>query len=199
MISKGDVLHNPVTGEILRFVETAADTDGAYTLVEAVVAPGGFVAAAHLHPYQRETFTVVEGTVAFKADGQEIVAGPGDTVIVDAGASHKFWNVGETDAVFRCKIEPALQFERLIETMFALARDGKTNKKACRTRFAGRHRERALGRRAASRSRRPGCRSLGSRSVHRSAARLPPDVRAEARDGDRRRHARDLACGSTAR
>jgi quercetin dioxygenase-like cupin family protein len=129
MIRKGDVLHNPVTGEILRFVETAADTDGAYTLVEAVVAPGGFVAAAHLHPYQRETFTVVEGTVAFKADGQEIVAGPGDSVIVDAGASHKFWNAGETDAVFRCKIEPALQFERLIETMFALARDGKTNKK----------------------------------------------------------------------
>ena len=31
--------------------------------------------------------------------------------------------------MFHCKISPALQFESLIETMFALARDGKTNRK----------------------------------------------------------------------
>ena len=31
--------------------------------------------------------------------------------------------------MFHCKIRPALQFESLIETMFALARDGKTNRK----------------------------------------------------------------------
>ena len=31
--------------------------------------------------------------------------------------------------MFRCRISPALQFESLIETMFALASDGKTNRK----------------------------------------------------------------------
>jgi hypothetical protein len=31
--------------------------------------------------------------------------------------------------VFRCEIRPALQFESLIETMFSLTADGKTNKK----------------------------------------------------------------------
>ena len=30
---------------------------------------------------------------------------------------------------FVCEVRPALQFESLIETMFALAADGKTNKK----------------------------------------------------------------------
>ncbi len=30
---------------------------------------------------------------------------------------------------FRCEVRPALQFEQLVETMFALAADGKTNKK----------------------------------------------------------------------
>jgi hypothetical protein len=30
---------------------------------------------------------------------------------------------------FRCDVRPALQFEQLLETMFALAADGKTNKK----------------------------------------------------------------------
>jgi hypothetical protein len=31
--------------------------------------------------------------------------------------------------VLRCEVRPALQFERMIETMFGLAADGKTNKK----------------------------------------------------------------------
>ena len=30
-----------------------------------------------------------------------------------------------------CEVRPALQFEQLIETMFALASDGKTNREGC--------------------------------------------------------------------
>lgn len=129
MISKGDVLHNPVTGELLRFVETSAETDGEYVLVECVVQPGGFVAAAHVHPFQTETFEVVQGAVGFKLDGKEMIAQPGDVVAVERGAAHTFWNAGNEDAVFRCEVRPALRFERLIETMFTLAADGKTNRK----------------------------------------------------------------------
>ena len=53
----------------------------------------------------------------------------GDTVIVKAGTAHAFWNTGEGRARFLCEIRPALGFERLLETMFALARDGKTNRR----------------------------------------------------------------------
>jgi hypothetical protein len=49
--------------------------------------------------------------------------------VVEAGTAHKFWNSGEVDARFRCEVRPALQFEQLIETMFSLAQEGKTNKK----------------------------------------------------------------------
>jgi quercetin dioxygenase-like cupin family protein len=129
MIRSGDTLTNPVTGEIIRFVETAADTGGEYVLVEVVVQPDGFVAAAHVHPYQTETFEILEGEVTFKAGKETIVAKAGDTVRVDPGTPHKFWNAGETDARFRTEVRPALQFESLIETMFALANDGKTNGK----------------------------------------------------------------------
>ena len=129
MIRKGDVIENPVTGERLLFLETSRETGGEYVLVECTVQPNGFVAAAHMHPYQSERFEIESGTVAFKLDGEEIVAGPGETVIVPAGSSHKFWNAGETEAVFVTEVRPALQFERLLETMFALANDGKTNKK----------------------------------------------------------------------
>ena len=129
MICKGDVIENPVTGERMLFLETSADTNGEYVLVEVTVQPNGFVAAAHVHPYQSERFEIESGTVGFKLDGEEIVAGPGETVVVPAGSSHKFWNAGETEAVFVTEVRPALQFERLLETMFALANDGKTNKK----------------------------------------------------------------------
>jgi quercetin dioxygenase-like cupin family protein len=129
MIAKGDVLHNPVTGELIRFVETSAETDGEYVLIEVVVEPNGFVAAAHVHPYQSERFEVLEGTLCFEADGRQVVAHAGDVVTVEAGTRHRFWNEGETDARFRCEVRPALQFEQLIETMFTLAADGKTNRK----------------------------------------------------------------------
>ena len=129
MIRSGDVLHNPVTGELIRFVTAAADTDGEYVVVDVVVEPNGSVAAAHLHPYQTETFEVLEGEVTFKVDGKKVVAKAGDTVVAEPGTAHKFWNSGSTDARFRCEIRPALQFERLIETMFSLAQEGKTNKK----------------------------------------------------------------------
>jgi quercetin dioxygenase-like cupin family protein len=129
MIRPGDTLHNPVTGEVIRFVETAADTNGEYVLIEVVVEPNGAVAAAHVHPFQTEIFEILEGEVTFKAGKETIVARAGETVRVDPGTPHKFWNAGETDARFRTEIRPALQFESLMETMFGLANDGKTNRK----------------------------------------------------------------------
>lgn len=129
MIRKGDVIENPVTGERLRFLETSAETNGEYVLVECTVQPHGFVAAAHVHPKQTERFEIESGTVAFRLDGREVVAGPGDSVVVPAGSAHKFWNAGETEAVFVTEVRPALGFERLLETMFALANDGKTSKR----------------------------------------------------------------------
>ncbi len=129
MIRSGDVLHNPVTGELIRFVTAAADTNGEYVVVDVVVEPNGSVAAAHLHPYQTETFEVLEGEVTFKVGGKKVVARAGDTVVAEPGAAHKFWNSGSVDARFRCTIRPALQFEQLIETMFSLAQAGRTNRK----------------------------------------------------------------------
>lgn len=129
MISKGDVIENPVTGERLHFLETSAETRGEYVLVGVTVRPNGFVAAAHVHPHQTERFEIEQGLVEFTIDGEQVLAGPGDTVTVPAGSAHRFRNAGETNAVFVTEVRPALGFERLLETMFALAADGKTNAK----------------------------------------------------------------------
>ena len=129
MIQAGDVIENPVTGERLIFRETSRETNGEAVVVETFVKPDGFVAAAHVHPQQEERFVILRGTVGFRLGREKMVAGPGQKVTVPAGTAHKFWNAGEDEAHFVCEVRPALQFEQLIETMFGLAADGKTNRK----------------------------------------------------------------------
>ena len=129
MITPGDTIENPVTGERLVFKKTAAETNGEYVLFECFVEPSGFVAAAHVHPYQEERFQIIEGSVTFKLNGRELPTEPGDVVLVPPGMKHQFWNAGADEARFACEVRPALDFEQLIETMFSLAQAGKTNRK----------------------------------------------------------------------
>jgi mannose-6-phosphate isomerase-like protein (cupin superfamily) len=129
MIRAGDTIENPVTGERIVFRKTSQETGGQAVVSETYVQPNGFVAAAHVHPSQDERFEVLAGSVGFRIEGKNLVAGPGERITVPAGTPHKFWNAGEDVAHFVCEVRPALQFESLLETMFALAADGKTNRK----------------------------------------------------------------------
>jgi quercetin dioxygenase-like cupin family protein len=129
MIRTGDTIENPVTGERITFLATSADTNGEAVVIETVVQPDGFVAAAHLHPFQRERFAVVEGRLGLRAGDQRLTLGRDDVAIVEPGTPHRFWNAGDAEARFVAEVRPALQFESLLETMFALAADGKTGRK----------------------------------------------------------------------
>jgi quercetin dioxygenase-like cupin family protein len=119
VITTGQSITNPVTGETLVFRKTSADTNGEAVVVEAFVEADGAVAAAHVHPAQEERFEVLAGELEFRIRKQTIVAKPGDRVVVPAGTPHHFV----------CEVRPALGFEQLIETMFTLAEDGKVNRK----------------------------------------------------------------------
>jgi quercetin dioxygenase-like cupin family protein len=129
MIRTGDTIHNPVTGERVTFLATSADTNGEAVVIETVVQPHGSVAAAHVHPSQSERFAVKSGKLGMKAGREKRTLGPGQFVVVEPGTPHRFWNAGDEPVTFVCEIRPALQFESLLETMFALAAAGKTNRK----------------------------------------------------------------------
>jgi quercetin dioxygenase-like cupin family protein len=129
MIRPGERLENPVTGEVLVFRRTAQQSGGESVLFETIVRPEGFVAAAHVHPHQTERFEVEEGVIGMQVGGDEQLARPGDVVVVEPGTAHRFWNAGDREARFLCEVTPALGFESLVETMFALAAEGKTNRK----------------------------------------------------------------------
>ena len=62
----------------------------------------------HRHPYE-ETFIVQEGDVLFTVGDRTIEAGPGDIVVVPAGAPHKFESRGETHR--QVSIHPVARME----------------------------------------------------------------------------------------
>jgi mannose-6-phosphate isomerase-like protein (cupin superfamily) len=129
MAYAGQIIDNPVTGERIEFTKTAGDTDGELLAFELTLDPDGHVPGAHIHAEQEERFEVVSGTMRFRMNGRKIVAGPGETVVVPAGARHKFANGGDEPAVVRVEVRPALRMEDLLETNVRLAEEGKTNRK----------------------------------------------------------------------
>jgi quercetin dioxygenase-like cupin family protein len=129
MIRSGDTIQNPATGERITFHQTSADTKGEAVVIECAVQPHGAVCAPHVHPFQSERFNVIEGTLGMKLGKEKRTLGRGEVAVVEPGTAHGFWNAGEDEVRFVCEVRPALQFESLLETMFTLAADGKTNKK----------------------------------------------------------------------
>jgi quercetin dioxygenase-like cupin family protein len=124
MAYTGQTIHNPVTGERITFLQTAADTDGALLELELELAADGKVPGAHVHPEQEERFHVLEGTMRFRLGMRTIMAGPGETVVVPARRVHKFANAGDETARVRVEVEPALDMEELLSTTAELAHEG---------------------------------------------------------------------------
>jgi quercetin dioxygenase-like cupin family protein len=129
MARAGDVLEHPVTGERVVWRQVAGDTDGQLLRGDLFVQPGGFVAAEHVHPHQEERFEVLAGTLRLRVDGVERVLRPGDIGIVPPGRPHIWWNDGAEQVHVLGDFRPALRTEAFFETLFGLAKDGKTNAK----------------------------------------------------------------------
>ena len=125
MAYAGQIIRNPVSGEQIEFLRTAADTDGELLELNLSVAPDGKVPGMHVHPHQEERFEVLEGKMRFRMGLKTIEAGPGDVVTVPAGKAHKFANAGDEVAVARVQVTPALEMERLLETAVELAEEGR--------------------------------------------------------------------------
>jgi quercetin dioxygenase-like cupin family protein len=125
MAHAGQILSNPISGETIEFVHTAADTDGELLAIDLTLTPDGHVPGTHVHPEQEERFEVLSGTMKFKLGFKTIIAGPGETVVVPAGKRHRFSNAGDEDAHVRVEVRPALRMEQLFETTVALADEGR--------------------------------------------------------------------------
>jgi quercetin dioxygenase-like cupin family protein len=129
MAYAGQTLENPISGERFTFHETAEDTAGELLAFDFELSPDGHVPGMHVHPIQEERFEVVDGTMRFRKGFRNVIAGPGDSLVVPPGVRHKFANAGDERARVRVEVRPALRMEELFETSVALAREGRTTPK----------------------------------------------------------------------
>src|SRR6186997_1893834 len=86
-----------VVGDLYTILASGEDTGGAYAMIHAVVPPGGGP-PPHIHRREDEAFYVLEGTVAFQADGRDIPAAAGAWLTLPRGSLHTFRNNGTTPA-----------------------------------------------------------------------------------------------------
>jgi quercetin dioxygenase-like cupin family protein len=128
----GDVIKNPVTGETMEFLQTARDTDGKLLRIMLTARPGAFPVGGmpHVHIGQEEIFRVQAGSLRFWLGGgkpRDVAAG--EEIVLPPDVPHYWENVGAETARAVIELRPALRVEELFETVFGLARDGKTDAK----------------------------------------------------------------------
>jgi len=91
----GTTVH--LLGTLITFMATAADTEGAFSLVEAVTAPGQGT-PPHIQRDDAEAFYVLEGEFEFMVAGQVARSGPGTFHYIARGVPHGFRNPGDKPA-----------------------------------------------------------------------------------------------------
>jgi mannose-6-phosphate isomerase-like protein (cupin superfamily) len=128
MTERGEMIENPVTHDRLIFRATAQDTNGALLEFDDFLLAGYICPPEHVHPRQQERFAVISGSLGIRIEGREQVLNAGEKAVVPAGTPHTIWNAGEGETHLRVEFQPALQTEAFFKSMFALARDGKTDR-----------------------------------------------------------------------
>ena len=121
MTTADRTIQDPLTGQHLTFLETAADTEGGSLRAEVRLEPGGFV-PRHLHLRQDERLEVLAGSVRLRSRGEDRLLGPGDTSEITRRHLHRVANAGPGDARFVLEVHPARHMEETMRSTFAVGR-----------------------------------------------------------------------------
>src|SRR5437868_4954000 len=92
-------------GDLYTFLAVGEDTSRSYALWEAVVPPGGGP-PPHVQSREDEGFYILEGEIAFVADGQKVIARKGTFLNVPRGVVHSFKNESQSDARMLILVAP---------------------------------------------------------------------------------------------
>lgn len=119
-----EILENPVTGELIRVLEsTPASFKAQYSLRPHSEIPG-----EHLHPYKEQRISVLSGEMHLRIDGVHRIVSAGQAAIVPRGARHFQWNPCDAEAVVIEEVCPAGRMHDFFKVLFGLARDGRTDR-----------------------------------------------------------------------
>ena len=122
-------IFNPIQNDAITFVRTAEETDGAYSLMDMEVAPGGGN-LLHYHATFAEHFTVTSGEFGVQIAKDSFVLKPGESAVAPAMTVHRWYNNTNQTATVRIELRPgSTGFERVLQIVYGLARDGLSDKK----------------------------------------------------------------------
>ena len=101
--------HIGLVGNTYTILQSGADTNGRYSLIDMYVLPGGGP-PPHRHDFE-ESFTVLEGEIEATFRGRKQTVRTGQTVHIPANAPHSFTNATHAPARLLCICAPAGQEE----------------------------------------------------------------------------------------
>jgi quercetin dioxygenase-like cupin family protein len=117
-------IYNPIQKDSVTFIKTAADTGGAYTLVEVELADGGGV-GLHYHKTYSEKFECIAGEVQVKLGKVLHTIQAGQSATAEPGIHHLFRNRSGKTCRFSVELRPASRgFEQSLQIGYGLANDG---------------------------------------------------------------------------
>jgi mannose-6-phosphate isomerase-like protein (cupin superfamily) len=114
----GQELTDPDTGARLRFLRTSRSSEGESTVVTLDVLEGWSAGPLHVHPWQSERMTVVEGVFNVRRGDEERQLCVGDRIEVGPRTAHTISVVGETGTL-EAEFAPSLRTDELFEVMFS--------------------------------------------------------------------------------
>ena len=124
MAAVSDEIHNPRTGQRMRFLPPEPAGEDVLR-IESVNPPGASFEPTHVHPRQESRARAISGELVFVVDGNERRIGPGEEIVIPAGVPHTFRNADDADALSVQEFRPALRIEGFFRTYFALAERGE--------------------------------------------------------------------------
>jgi quercetin dioxygenase-like cupin family protein len=122
----GEVLTLP-DGTTFEVVRSPADPERDPSEIVFTAQPDGPAPPPHVHPRQREVFTLEEGDFELLVAGDWRKLAPGESLAIEPGQTHTYRNKGTRTARVRTVHEPGLGFEEYIRALHAtIAAHGST-------------------------------------------------------------------------
>jgi quercetin dioxygenase-like cupin family protein len=120
MAKPGDVIEVPQLGVRVQFLATGESTGGAYTEVDVIGRPKGFIRAAHVHVGVTEHHTVLEGAMRVRLHGKTHVLGAGEEITIPPDTPHTQLPAGHGPGRVRIRLTPSARSDEFFERLATL-------------------------------------------------------------------------------
>ena len=117
----------PAMRQTMLITRKSLETDGRVSRVEIEMEAGQGGPPAHIHPGQREVYTVDSGELVVTIDGESRVITAGESIEVTPGSVHSFANRSDGLVRFSAEHLPALRFEEYIRLIHRTAEGKKAS------------------------------------------------------------------------